>query len=62
MHGVLPRRFDNFDPVPYRCAASAVEVELAADIGGGDDRRFSAFQRARRLSRSLRDSSGWVSE
>src|SRR5690554_626086 len=35
---------DNFDPVPHRCAACAVEVGLAANIGGDDQLRVTRFK------------------
>ena len=36
--------FDQFDPVPDRGATGAVEVDLAADVGGDDKLRLAAFQ------------------
>ncbi|MNE63771.1 hypothetical protein D3C80_1591430 [compost metagenome] len=35
---------DDFDPVPYWCAPGPVEVGLAANVGGDEDRRHAAFQ------------------
>lgn len=35
---------DDFDPVPDGCAPGPVEVGLAANVGGGDDRWLAAFQ------------------
>src|SRR3546814_9487503 len=41
---LLHRFLDHFDPVLDRCTASAIEVGLAADVGGDDHFRLAALQ------------------